>query len=420
METSRIQAYLFVFWVWILCQGSAQPNGPAGNDEQGDGGQGPALAMSFHSSVAVTIVVLTTMFTLTFLLLLYAKHCKIVASRNGRGAGGSHGSPNRTRPSFSAGNLSRKDSGVERSVIDALPVFKFASLQGLKEGLECAVCLSRFEGSEVLRLLPKCRHAFHVDCVDTWLESHSTCPLCRHRVEPQDVLLVYRHDENVEAAKGGIDDRAPQLLQISVQREELEKAGAAGVAESGSSGFRVENKQQYPSARLSEAAGSIGCFGSGRKEGVLLSEADEELQKLQFARRFAHRIVVSNVMSQHRWSDRKPSDLLFLSSQMITTESGRMAFAETKSSRTTTETNRPGGENSHSSAEIDPCLRSMSEITGFARFQSRSTRNSATLLPVTSSNAGDEQKWFSIAGKTLQWLAGKGNGAGSETDKFLH
>jgi hypothetical protein len=105
---------------------------------------------------------------------------------------------------------------------------------------------------------------------------------------------------------------------------------------------------------------------------------------------------------------------------MITTESGRMAFAdvkptdemETKSS-SRAETKRPG---EHSSAEIDK-KRSMSEIIGFSRFQPRS-RNNNTVLPVTRCEDGDEQKWFSIAGKTLQRLAGKGNGSG--TDKFLH
>uniref|UniRef100_A0A803KPC1 RING-type E3 ubiquitin transferase n=1 Tax=Chenopodium quinoa TaxID=63459 RepID=A0A803KPC1_CHEQI len=44
---------------------------------------------------------------------------------------------------------------------------------------ECVVCLEVFEENEMLRLLPKCGHVFQVDCIDTWLRSHGTCPFCR-------------------------------------------------------------------------------------------------------------------------------------------------------------------------------------------------------------------------------------------------
>ncbi|WOL02671.1 hypothetical protein Cni_G11390 [Canna indica] len=49
----------------------------------------------------------------------------------------------------------------------------------LKEGLECPVCLSELSEGETARLLPKCGHAFHLECIDMWFCSHSTCPLCR-------------------------------------------------------------------------------------------------------------------------------------------------------------------------------------------------------------------------------------------------
>ncbi|KAM0996002.1 hypothetical protein ACFX13_006115 [Malus domestica] len=31
----------------------------------------------------------------------------------------------------------------------------------------------------VLRLLPDCRHLFHLKCVDLWLRLNPTCPVCR-------------------------------------------------------------------------------------------------------------------------------------------------------------------------------------------------------------------------------------------------
>ncbi|XP_066374288.1 RING-H2 finger protein ATL32-like [Miscanthus floridulus] len=43
----------------------------------------------------------------------------------------------------------------------------------------CAVCLEDVRAGEMVRQLPACRHLFHVDCVDVWLRSHRTCPLCR-------------------------------------------------------------------------------------------------------------------------------------------------------------------------------------------------------------------------------------------------
>ncbi|PON98904.1 43kDa postsynaptic protein [Trema orientale] len=71
------------------------------------------------------------------------------------------------------------DSGLDQAFIDALPVFQYKEIRGLKEPFDCAVCLCEFSEQDKLRLLPLCSHAFHIDCIDTWLLSNSTCPLCR-------------------------------------------------------------------------------------------------------------------------------------------------------------------------------------------------------------------------------------------------
>ncbi|XP_038884462.1 RING-H2 finger protein ATL54-like [Benincasa hispida] len=73
-------------------------------------------------------------------------------------------------------------AGLQQSVINSITVCKYKKSEGLIEGTECSVCLSEFQEDEMLRLLPKCSHAFHIGCVDTWLRTHTTCPLCRAHI----------------------------------------------------------------------------------------------------------------------------------------------------------------------------------------------------------------------------------------------
>ncbi|EYU44721.1 hypothetical protein MIMGU_mgv1a0202722mg, partial [Erythranthe guttata] len=69
------------------------------------------------------------------------------------------------------------DSGLDQAFIDALPVFSYKEVVGPKEPFDCPVCLCEFTETDQLRLLPMCSHAFHINCIDTWLLSNSTCPL---------------------------------------------------------------------------------------------------------------------------------------------------------------------------------------------------------------------------------------------------
>jgi hypothetical protein len=74
------------------------------------------------------------------------------------------------------------DQGLDPFVLKALSTFTYSS-KTHDSPPECAVCLSEFEDGEQGRALHKCGHTFHVDCIDTWFQSHSKCPLCRAPVQ---------------------------------------------------------------------------------------------------------------------------------------------------------------------------------------------------------------------------------------------
>jgi len=42
----------------------------------------------------------------------------------------------------------------------------------------CSICLDNFEENENISTL-KCNHSFHNKCIEAWLDTNFTCPMCR-------------------------------------------------------------------------------------------------------------------------------------------------------------------------------------------------------------------------------------------------
>lgn len=283
----------------------------------------PLLKPSIHIIVGAII----SAFSITFLIFLYIKHCKTA----------NNAYPNTSRTNIDP-STHRKNSGIDPNIIDLLPVFRFSSLKGQKDGLECAVCLTNYEPTEVLRLLPKCKHAFHVECLDTWLDAHSTCPLCRHRVEPEDVLLIEHNKPTF------LPQNQPQLNQASqLQDQELIAAFHRTSGRHSSAGEKVTTNpngnlqitvQKQMGSRLSLDSSiisnkqvssnsiSLNCFEKPRKDQLLLDNNNKQDHRLH------HRIIISSSdVSYQRWSDVRPSDLLYIKSEMLMSESRRVSAA---------------------------------------------------------------------------------------------
>ncbi|XP_024014785.1 RING-H2 finger protein ATL46 [Eutrema salsugineum] len=146
----------------------------------------PPSGNRISPAVLFVIVILAVLFFISGLLHLLVRF--LVKHPSSAAAGASSSRSNRYPEISTSDALQRQlqqlfhlnDSGLDQAFIDALPVFHYKEMVGAsKEPFDCAVCLCEFTEKDKLRLLPTCSHAFHLNCIDTWLQSNSTCPLCR-------------------------------------------------------------------------------------------------------------------------------------------------------------------------------------------------------------------------------------------------
>ncbi|CAM0953433.1 unnamed protein product [Alopecurus aequalis] len=387
---AKIFLLLLLFSCAIVAQGQAQPSPAAGN--LADETPGVGIKVSFRPSVAIVVGIFTMIFSLTFLLLMYAKFCHnaslppLLPTTN---------SPGRMVTGTAADvQAVAEATGVGKEVIESLPFFRFAALRGARQGLECAVCLARFDDADLLRLLPRCRHAFHLDCVDRWLASSASCPLCRARVHADDADLGLKY-----AAASA------RFVFGATGDEPIDNpAAVAAVPSFGGSGRDLMAGifvERVPSSR----------FGVGVASGD-----NDPLDKHR------HRIVVSDAVFKSRWSDLNSAALLQLDDEMRRSfSSGRfdnvdddIVFVPTKQEeeqhppmkqddRTVEKTrllqsgSKAGDvQGSSSSASIRGSTsgaRSMSEIVRLPRVARPAARTE------------EERRWVPIARRTARWFA---------------
>lgn len=151
------------------------------------------------------------------------------------------------------------DSGLDQALIDALPVFLYKEIKGTKEPFDCAVCLCEFSEDDKLRLLPNCSHAFHIDCIDTWLLSNSTCPLCRGTLFSIGHQFEYP-DFNFGFFAG--DDGVTRVSPVQKQAEN----------EIGKSVFSVR-LGKFRSSNINNGEGGVVVGGGGETSGGCVSSS---------------------------------------------------------------------------------------------------------------------------------------------------
>lgn len=71
---------------------------------------------------------------------------------------------------------------ASQSAIRALPKKKVdREMLGPEGKAECSICMDSVELGTEVAVLP-CKHWFHYQCIEMWLNQHNTCPHCRRGI----------------------------------------------------------------------------------------------------------------------------------------------------------------------------------------------------------------------------------------------
>ncbi|KAG7552485.1 Zinc finger RING-type [Arabidopsis thaliana x Arabidopsis arenosa] len=179
--------FLFLLLPYVTCQqesGSANPN----------------VQTDFSTESIIAIVVLAIFITLS--MVSCCLHCTFYRAE--------------TEAAVQEVLHNRARRGLEKEVIESFPTFLYSEVKGLKigkGGVECAICLSEFEDEESLRWMPPCSHTFHANCIDVWLSSRSTCPVCRANLslKPGESFPYPNMDVETGNAQRGIQEPSTEI-----------------------------------------------------------------------------------------------------------------------------------------------------------------------------------------------------------------
>lgn len=168
----------------------------------------PDVAVTINIQLMIAAVIFLFMVVVfIFFLYIYVKHYMGSLSRS------------RRRIIFTTDDqppLVSETHGLDLQILTSLPITIYKSSDH-KEVTECTVCLTELTDGEKVRILPKCNHGFHVQCIGMWFHSHSTCPVCRASIT-KDAVEVGSSNFPTNVLFWGNRNEGTSLSSLSMKR----------------------------------------------------------------------------------------------------------------------------------------------------------------------------------------------------------
>ncbi|KAK3158200.1 hypothetical protein QOZ80_2AG0134090 [Eleusine coracana subsp. coracana] len=117
------------------------------------------------------------------------------------------------------GDNPRSECGLKKEMREMLPVVIFKESFLVRE-TQCSVCLADYQPDERLQRIPPCGHTFHIDCIDHWLSTNTTCPLCRVSLLPAPKTTSIDLDLEAQIVEGSLIVQHQEGLAENTQQED--------------------------------------------------------------------------------------------------------------------------------------------------------------------------------------------------------
>ena len=85
-----------------------------------------------------------------------------------------------------------RENPTDQAIVSELPETKIDDIKKLdKDKQNCVICMEDFKNGDVTTNLP-CLHMFHTNCIQSWLKTQNTCPICKFKLTAENIDNINR------------------------------------------------------------------------------------------------------------------------------------------------------------------------------------------------------------------------------------
>lgn len=242
------------------CNGACA--GPDNTCNSGGGGTGGGSAddNANHTYSLLSAIVVAALITCSIALMsviFYVGWQTIVRGHNNDDDGGAIGLEFLTLEDMGI------PPGLSASSLAAIPLVKYEAkgeaLAGcpVEERDTCPICMDDFKPDDTVRVLPPCKHIYHVGCIDTWFQRSTQCPTCRADLRsPEELAAVEQARQQMQRQRAIVLGQSPPAEEAPAQVTSETGAAqpAAGAANTAGAGGRRGRAAQRSSGAVTSAS----------------------------------------------------------------------------------------------------------------------------------------------------------------------